>query len=57
MQETALCTILVQIAATPLVTHPGAEFTLLGLGRCRRKVAAWAAEDEQREGSLDPHVA
>jgi branched-chain amino acid transport system permease protein len=66
-------TIGVQIVATLLVTHPGAEFTILGLfllvvvvfvpdglvgfvGRYWRKVAAWAAEDEQ-EGSPDPHVA
>jgi len=57
-------TIGVQIVATLLVTHPGAEFTILGLfllvvvvfvpdglvgfvGRYWRKVAAWAAEDEQ----------
>jgi branched-chain amino acid transport system permease protein len=78
-------TILVQIVATLLVTHPGAEFTILGLfllvvvvfvpdglvgfvGRYWRRVAAWAAEDEQvaaederaedeQEGSPDPHVA
>jgi branched-chain amino acid transport system permease protein len=80
-----LGTILVQIVATLLVTHPGAEFTILGLfllvvvvfvpdglagliGRYWRKVAAWAAEDEQvsteaaeatgeTEGSPDEYVA
>ncbi len=71
-------TILVQIVATALVTHPGAEFTILGLfllvvvifvpdglagliGRYWRRIAAWAAEDEDEsdlpEGSPDPHVA
>ena len=69
-----LGTILVQIVATALVTHPGAEFTILGLfllvvvifvpdglagliGRYWRRVGAWAAEDDQPEGSADPHVA
>jgi branched-chain amino acid transport system permease protein len=61
-------TILVQIVATLLVTHPSAEFTILGLfllvvvifvpdglvgliARYWRKVAAWAAEDEQVQGT------
>jgi branched-chain amino acid transport system permease protein len=80
-----LGTILVQIVATLLVTHPGAEFTILGLfllvvvvfvpdglagliGRYWRRVAVWAAEDEQvtteadggtgeTEGSPDEYVA
>ena len=80
-----LGTILVQIVATLLVTHPGAEFTILGLfllvvvvfvpdglagliGRYWRRVAAWAADDEQAataaaeparetEGSPDEYVA
>jgi branched-chain amino acid transport system permease protein len=72
-------TILVQVVATLLVTHPGAEFTILGLfllvvvvfvpdgltgliARYWRRIAAWAAEDDQpagneEDGSPDPHVA
>ena len=76
-----LGTILVQIVATVLITHPGAEFTILGLfllvvvifvpdgltgliSRYTRRIGAWVAEDEteeedddQPEGSTDPHVA